>query len=38
MAETRVDKRRHPEKTDYYRIIESRFEELERLWKAYQCP
>jgi hypothetical protein len=32
MAETRVYKRRHPERTDYYRIIESRFEELERMW------
>ena len=32
MAETRVYKRRHPEATDYYRIIESRFEELEGIW------
>jgi len=32
MAETRVYKRRRPERTDYYRIIESRFEELERMW------
>lgn len=32
MAKTRVYKRRHPERTDYYRIIESRFEELERMW------
>ncbi len=32
MAETRVYKRRHPERTDYYRIIESRFEELEGIW------
>jgi hypothetical protein len=32
MAETRVYKRRRPERTDYYRIIDSRFEELERMW------
>jgi len=32
MAETRVYKRRHPEATDCYRIIESRFEELEGIW------
>jgi len=32
MAETRVYRRRHPERTDYYRVIESRFEELERMW------
>jgi len=32
MARTRVYKRRHPERTDYYRIIDSRFEELERMW------
>ncbi len=32
MAETRVYKRRRPERTDYYRIIESRFEQLERMW------
>lgn len=32
MAKTRVYKRRRPERTDYYRIIESRFEELERMW------
>ena len=31
MAETRVYRRRHPERTDYYRVIESRFEELERM-------
>ena len=34
MAETRVYRRRHPERTDYYRIIESRFEELEGIWPA----
>ena len=32
MVETRVYKRRRPERTDYYRIIESRFEELEGFW------
>ena len=32
MAETRAYKRRRPERTDYYRIIESRFEELEGIW------
>ena len=31
MAETRVYKRRRPERTDYYRVIESRLEELERI-------
>ncbi len=32
MAETTkgMYKRRHPERTDYYRVIESGFEELER--------
>jgi hypothetical protein len=32
MARPRVYKRRRPERTDYYRIIESRFEELEGIW------
>ncbi len=32
MAKPRVYKRRRPERTDYYRIIESRFEELEGIW------
>jgi hypothetical protein len=32
MAETRVYKRRRPERTDHYRIIESSFEELEGVW------
>ena len=32
MAETRVYRRRHPERTDDYRVTESRFEELERMW------
>ena len=32
MAETRAYKRQRPERTDYYRIIESRFEELEEIW------
>ena len=32
MARTRVYKRRHPERTDYYRIIDSRFEGLEAIW------
>ena len=32
MTETRVYKRRRPERTEYYRIIESRFEELEGIW------
>ena len=32
MAKARVYKRRRSERTDYYRIIESRFEELEGIW------